>query len=61
MNTVDLIYNFVVLVMAILIFCMKFTSSDKLLEFVLQPIFKIVPLFTIAYAIVQIFKYYGII
>jgi hypothetical protein len=60
MNTIELIYNFAVLAMATLILFMDFTAPNALLEFVLKAIGKIVPLFMIGYAIVQIFKYYGI-
>ena len=61
MNTINLIYNFVVLGMATLIFFMKFTTPNAVLEFILKVICKIIPLFIIGYSMVQIFKYYAII
>jgi len=61
MNTIELIYNFTVLAMATLILFMKFTAPNALLEFILKAIGKIVPLFVIGYAMVQIFKFYGVL
>ena len=61
MNTIELIYNFAVLGMATLILFMKFTATNTLLELVLKITGKVLPLFMIGYAMVQIFKYYGII
>ena len=60
-NTIGLIYNFAVLASAILILFMNFTAPNALVEFILKAICKIVPLFVIGYAMVQIFKHYGII
>jgi len=61
MNTIELIYNFTVLAMAILILFLNFTAKNELTEFILKAIGKIVPLFMIGYAMVEIFKHYGII
>jgi uncharacterized protein YjfI (DUF2170 family) len=61
MNTIELIYNFAVLAIAILVLFMNFTSTNAFLEFILKVIGKIVPLFMIGYSMVQIFKYYNII
>ena len=61
MNTIELIYNLAVLAMATLIFFLNFTATNALLEAVIRAIGKIVPLFMISYAMVQIFKYCGII
>ena len=61
MNTIELIYNFTVLAMAILILFLNFTAKNELTEFILKAIGKIVPLFIIGYSMVQIFKHYGII
>lgn len=61
METIELTYNFLVLGMATLILFMNFTAPNALLEFLLKAIGKIVPLFMIGYAMVFIFKHYGII
>ena len=61
MNTIELIYNLAVLAMATLVFFLNFNAANALLEAVIKVIGKIVPLFMIGYAMVQIFKYYGII
>jgi len=61
MNTIELIYNFTVLAMATLILFLNFTAKNELTEFILKAIGKIVPLFMIGYAMVEIFKHYGII
>jgi len=61
MNTIELIYNFTVLAMATLIFFLNFHAENALLEAVIKAIGKIVPLFMIGYAMVEIFKHYGII
>ena len=61
MNTIELIYNFTVLAMATLILFLNFTAKNELTEFILKAIGKIVPLFIIGYAMVEIFKHYGII
>jgi len=61
MNTIELIYNFIVLAMATFILFLNFTAKNELTEFILKAIGKIVPLFIIGYAMVKIFKHYGII
>ena len=61
MNTIELINNFIVLSMATLILFMEFRAPNALLEFTLKAIGKIVPLFVIGYAMIKIFKYYGVI
>lgn len=61
MNTIELIYNFLVLAMSTLILFLNFTAPNALIEFILKAIGKIVPLFMIGYTMVQIFKHYGII
>jgi len=58
---IDLLYNFSVAAMAVLLFFMKFTAPNAALELLIKIIFKAIPLFCIFYSEVQIFKYYGII
>lgn len=61
MTTPNLIYHFCVIAMSILIFFMKFTSQNDFLELIIKTLGKIAPLFSIAYAIVQLFKHFKII
>ena len=57
----ELIYNFSVMAMAILLFFMKFTAPNAIFEVLIRAIGKVIPLFCILYAGVQIFKHFGII
>lgn len=61
MTTPNLIYHFCVIAMSILIFFMKFSAPNDFFELILKTLGKIVPLFSIAYAIVQLFKHFQII
>ena len=61
MNTIELIYNLAVLAMATLMFFLNLHAANAVLEVAIKAIGKIVPLFMIGYAMVQIFKYCGII
>lgn len=61
METASLIYHISVIIMAILIFFMKFTARNDALELVLKLLGKIIPLFCMLYAGIQIFKHWGII
>lgn len=61
MEVANLIYHFLVIVMSILVFFLNITFPNAFFEIVLKFIGKIVPLFCILYAGVQIFKYFGLI
>ena len=57
---IELIYNFAVLGMSILMFFMEYTAS-KPFNLIIKIIGKVVPLFVIGYAMLQIFKFYGLV
>lgn len=61
METANLIYHFSVLAIAIIMFFMKFTAPNAFGELLLKAFGKVVSLFCMMYAGVQIFKYFGII
>lgn len=61
MDTATLIYHFAVLLMGIVLFFLKVTAPSALFELILKTIGKLIPLFCIFYAGVQIFKYFGIL
>lgn len=61
METASLIYHFSVMVIAIVMFFMKLTAPNAVFELFLKAVGKIVPLFCILYAGIQIFKHFGII
>jgi hypothetical protein len=61
METANLMYHFCVIAIALVVFCLKITAPNDVFEFILKSLGKIVPLFVMAYAIVQIFKHFAII
>lgn len=61
METASLIYHFSVMIMSIVIFFMKISATNEIFALFLKAIGKIVPLFCMLYAGVQIFKHLGII
>lgn len=61
METASLIYHFSVMIVAIVMFFMKLTAPNAIFELFLKAVGKIVPLFCMLYAGIQIFKYYGIV
>jgi hypothetical protein len=60
METASLIYHFSVMIIAIVMFFMKLTAPNAIFELILKAVGKIVPLFCMLYAGIQIFKYFGI-
>ena len=58
---IELTYNFAVLTMATFILFLDITAPNALLQLILKAVAKIIPLFMIGYAMVQIFKYFGIL
>lgn len=61
METANLIYHFSALSMGVLLFFMKFTAPNAFGEIILKAVGKIVPLFSILYAGIQIFKYFHLL
>ena len=61
MEVANLIYHFSVIVMSVLVFFLTISFPNAFFEMVLKLIGKIIPLFCILYAGVQIFKHFGII
>lgn len=61
METASIIYHVSVMIISIIIFFMKITSPNAIFELSLKLLAKIIPLFCMLYAGVQIFKYVGII
>lgn len=61
MEKANLLYHFMVIFMALVVFAMKITAPNQIFELLLKTLGKVVPLFCMIYAVVQIFKYYGII
>jgi len=61
MNTITLIYHFAVIVIALVIFFLKVRGPNNIFTIFCQIMGKLVPIFCILYAGVQIFKYFGII
>jgi hypothetical protein len=61
METANLIYHFSVMIISIVFFFMKLTAPNEILQLFLRAIGKIVPLFCMLYAGVQIFKHFGIV
>jgi hypothetical protein len=61
METASLIYHISVILMALVIFFMKVTARNDVFELLLKTLGKIVPLFCMLYAGIQIFKHFGII
>jgi hypothetical protein len=57
----EIVYHFVVVVMSLLIFFLRVTGSNTVFTFFLQFLGKVVPLFSMAYAVVQIFKYFSVL
>ena len=61
METANLIYQFCVIAISIVIFFMKITAPNAVFELLLKAVGKIVPLYCMMYSGVQIFKHFGII
>jgi len=61
METANVIYHLSVILIAIVIFFMKITAPNDFLELILKLLGKVVPIFCIAFAVVQLFKHCGII
>lgn len=57
----EVVYHFAVIVMSLLIFFLRVTGSNTVFTFFLQFAGKVVPLFSMAYAVAQIFKYYNLV
>lgn len=61
METANLVYHFSVVAISLVIFCMKIKAPNAIFQFLLQVVGKLVPIYCILYAGVQIFKHFGII
>jgi hypothetical protein len=61
MEKVNLIYNLIVIIMAIIMFFINISGSSAIIDLLLKAIAKIGSVFCILYAGVQIFKFFGII
>lgn len=61
MNTLTLIYHFAVITISLVIFFMEVTAENAVIELIAKILGKIVPLFCIFYAGIEIFKYFGVI
>lgn len=59
---VEIIYHVLVLILAVMWFFMKITyTGGAFLELIIKVLSKILPIFMIGYALVQIFKLTGIL
>jgi hypothetical protein len=61
MKHLDLIYYIASMLIALLMFFMKFTAPNALGEIILKTVGKLVPLFVIGYSFIQIFKILGVL
>lgn len=61
MITASLAYHFSVMIIAIIMFFMKLTAPNANFELLLKAVVKIVSLYCMLYAGVQMFKIWGII
>lgn len=61
MEIANLIYHISVMLIALVMFFMKYKTHNAVFELFLKVIGKIVPLFCMLYSGVQIFKHFGII
>lgn len=60
--TIEIIYHVLALIFALLWFLMKVTfSGSAFVEFIFKALSKILPIFVIGYALVQIFKLIGVL
>lgn len=59
MEEVEIIYYFITLLMALLIFDLKISGVNEIFRFVLQALAKLSSLFVMGYAVLKIFKYYN--
>lgn len=57
----DLIYHLSVLLISIIMFSMKITFHNEILQLFLRACGKLIPLYCMLYAGIQIFKHFGII
>jgi hypothetical protein len=58
---IDLIYNLAVVMCSLLLFFMKFTAPNAVFELILKALGKIIPLFCMLYASIEVFKYFGVL
>ena len=61
MFTVSLVFHVCVILISLLIFFMKFTGGKGVSELFLKTLSKLVPLFTMLYSGVMIFKALGLV
>jgi hypothetical protein len=61
MEKTNLIYHICVVLISIIVFFMRITSNNEHAQLLYRTIGKVVPIFCIMYAVVQIFKFIGII
>ena len=57
----ELIYHFVVLLISLLVFFMKFTAPGAIADVTVKIIGKLCPLYCMLYSGIQIFKHFNII
>lgn len=57
----ETVYHFSVVIIAIIIFFMKVTAPNAFGQLILRLLAKVVPLFCMLYAGIEIFKYFKII
>jgi len=61
METINLTYHFSVIIIAIVMFFMNITAPNAYVQLLFRAVGKIVPLFCMLYAAIQIFKHFGIV
>lgn len=61
METANLVYHFSVIIISFIIFFMKISSPYEFVRLIFVLLAKLVPLFCMVYASVNLFKIFGII
>ena len=61
MLTVSLVFHVCVVLVSLLIFFMKFTSTNGYVELFIKILGKLIPLFTMSYSCLMIFKALGLL
>lgn len=57
----ELTYHILSLLMALLVFFMKFTAQNSFIQPILVLLGKVIPLFVLLYSGIQIFKHFGVL
>lgn len=61
METANLLFHFSVMLISLMVFFLKITAPNAFLELILKAIGKLIPLFCLLFAGVQIFKHFGLL